>query len=565
MGSTALRRLVQAAVALAAAAAYLPLFGHYWFESHESIWYPVRTIEYAHIWRLGVWYPRWCPDFYGGYGSPFFNYYPPLVYALGAAGILAGLSADVALKIVILFFSVIGALGMWRWVLGETGRSDAAFVAAAVFAGAPYRFVDLFQRGDIAEYAAIAVVPWCLWLYHALLRVGSGRQVTCALGAALSHAGLLLTHTITAQWATELIAASLVLPLWRAWRTRRRRVVLLVLFALGGAVGSSAIYTLPAFLERELVLLENLTQGAYAYHRHLVGWTALLEPGFFSVGWPLLAAAAITAGGCLVPSTRVRLRAAAPWWGATLLLCLLVTDGSRALWPLLPFAAYIGFPWRLLGLVAVCGAAAVGISWAGLVRAGAPRWLLAGLVAAGVAWSALPQARAEGYIEKTASAPQTARDIARFVWGTSHGEPFLPREHPRLPAAPRGTHYAEPLDASVRIVRAVPVGLGYSLKVEAGRPGAVEIQSLWFPGWRIEDASGPAAPILGPSSSGRIQLGFVRPGGYEVEIVFGNTPVRSAGTLISWLTVILLHPALRLIHRRFDDGERVRQAAIPPA
>jgi uncharacterized membrane protein len=421
--------LLQTLVALAAAAAYMPLFGHYWFESHESIWYPVRTIEYAHIWRLGVWYPRWCPDFYGGYGSPFFNYYPPVVYALGAAGILAGLSADVALKIVILFFSVIGALGMWRWVEGETGRSDAAFVAASVRRRA-YRFVDLFQRGDIAEYAAIAVVPWCLWLYRALLRVGGERQVACALGAALSHAGLLLTHTITAQWATELIAASLVLPLWRALRAGRRRVVLLVLVALGGAVGSSAIYTLPAFLERDLVRIENLTRGAYEYRRHFVGWTSLLEPGFFSVGWPLLAAAAITAGACLVPSTRVRLRAAAPWWAATLLLCLLVTDSSRALWPLLPFAAYIGFPWRLLGLVAVCGAAAVGISWAGVVRADAPpRWLLAGLVAPAGPGRPCPRA-GRGLHRKTA--PHRRRH------GTSPGSSGAPATaNPSCPGSTR--------------------------------------------------------------------------------------------------------------------------------
>jgi hypothetical protein len=78
-----------------------------------------------------------------------------------------------------------------------------------------------------------------------------------------------------------------------------------------------------------------------------------------------------------VPSTRARLQAATPWWAATLLLCLLVTHTGKLLWPLLPLASYIQFPWRLLGLVAVCGAVAVGVSWAGLIRTDAPRWLLA--------------------------------------------------------------------------------------------------------------------------------------------------------------------------------------------
>ena len=117
-----------------------------------------------------------------------------------------------------------------------------------------------------------------------------------------------------------------------------------------------------------------------------------------------------------MPATRARLRGAAPWWAATLLLCLLVTHVAEPIWPLLPLGPFIQFPWRLLGLSAVCGAVAVGISWGGLIPAG--RWRLASLVAAGALLSAIPEVRVERYMEKTASFPQTPRDIARFVWGT---------------------------------------------------------------------------------------------------------------------------------------------------
>jgi hypothetical protein len=323
-------------------------------------------------------------------------------------------------------------------------------------------------------------------------------------------------------------------------------VVLLGVLALGGAVGLSAVYTVPAFFERDLVRIGRLTQGAYDYRRHFIDWTSLLKPGFFFVGWPLLVAAAVTAAACLVPGARARLRGAAPWWAATLLLCLLVTHAAEPLWPLLPLGPFIQFPWRLLGLAAVCGAVAVGASWAGLIGSGASRWRLASLVAVGALLSAIPEARVVRYIEKTASSPQTPRDISRFVWGTSHGEGFLPREHARAPAAPRGEQYAQPLDDSVRIVRAVPSGLGFSLKLEAARPGAVEIQSLWFPGWQVDGASGPATPTLGPSANGRIRLDLARPGSYEIAVVLGNTAPRTAGNLITFLTAILLYPAMRI-------------------
>jgi hypothetical protein len=330
--------------------------------------------------------------------------------------------------------------------------------------------------------------------------------------------------------------------------------VLLGVLALGGAVGLSAVYTVPAFFERELVRIGRLTQGAYDYRRHFIEWTSLLKPGFFFVGWPLLAAAALSAAACLVPATRARLRGAAAWWAATVFLCLLVTQLAKPLWPLLPLGPFIQFPWRLLGLATVCGAVAVGASWAGLVRS--PRWWLAGLVAAAALASGIPEARAPQYIEKTASFPETPRDIARFVWGTSHGEGFLPREHERVPEAPRGDRHAQPLDDSVRIVRAVPAGLGYALKLEAARPGAVEIQSLWFPGWQVDGATGPARPILGPSPNGRIQLELAKPGSYEIAVVFGDTPARTAGNLIAWLTAILLYPAIWLIRRGFPDTAR---------
>jgi hypothetical protein len=551
--STRRRRILQAALILAAAAFYLPLFGHHWFETHESIWYPVRTIEYAHIWSLGDWYPRWCPDFYGGYGSPFFNYAPPLVYMLGAVGVSAGLTAEFSLKLVILFFSALGALGVWKLVEGETGRSDAAFVAASVFVAAPYRFFDLFQRGDLSEYAAIAVLPWCLWLYRALLRAPDERQLACALGAALSHAVLLFSHTILGLWGTELIALALALPLLRAWRAGRRRSVSLSVLALGGAIGLSAIYTVPAFFERELVKIGISTLKAYEYRRHFIEWTSLFRPGVFFLGWPLLAAAAAAAIACLVPATRPRLRAAAPWWGATLLLCWLPTRGAEPIWPLFPLGPFIQFPWRLLGLAAVCGAVAVGTSWAGLIQSvGARGWLVV-LAAAGALSSAIPEARVVQYIEKSAISPRTPRDISRFVWGANHGEGFLPREHMYVPTAPRGERYAHLLDDSVRIVRAVPSGLGYALKLEAAKPGSVETQSLWFPGWQVDRVSGPATPTLAPSAKGRVQLDLARPGSYELQVIFGNTAARTAGNLLTWLSVILLYPTMRLISRRVID------------
>ena len=70
-----------------------------------------RAAEYGEVLRAGVFYPRWAPDFYYGYGYPIFNYYAPLTYALAnlfaiPVGIVAGV------KGVILTAYLLAALGM---------------------------------------------------------------------------------------------------------------------------------------------------------------------------------------------------------------------------------------------------------------------------------------------------------------------------------------------------------------------------------------------------------------------------------------------------------------------
>src|SRR5215510_14338620 len=51
-----------------------------------------RLVEFDHLLRNGVWFPRWATDLCYGYGCPLFNFYPPLTYYLGALVHALGLS-----------------------------------------------------------------------------------------------------------------------------------------------------------------------------------------------------------------------------------------------------------------------------------------------------------------------------------------------------------------------------------------------------------------------------------------------------------------------------------------
>jgi uncharacterized membrane protein len=71
-----------------------------------------RAAEYADLWRDGVLYPRWAPDFYYGYGYPIFNYYAPLTYTLSSLyDLIPGVDIVAAVKGVILTAFLLAAYG----------------------------------------------------------------------------------------------------------------------------------------------------------------------------------------------------------------------------------------------------------------------------------------------------------------------------------------------------------------------------------------------------------------------------------------------------------------------
>ena len=102
---------------------WVPLARLDWFSSHEMASYAIRTVEWAAELRAGALYPRWCPDFYAGYGSPFFVFHGPVVY--GIAGLLHATLLDAfwSLKIVILLASILAGAGAYALVFGEIGRA----------------------------------------------------------------------------------------------------------------------------------------------------------------------------------------------------------------------------------------------------------------------------------------------------------------------------------------------------------------------------------------------------------------------------------------------------------
>lgn len=534
-----------AVVAVVAVAALIPIYKRAWWANHDWVSYPVRLIEYVRAWRMWNLFPRWCPDLYGGYGAPLFNFYPPGVFTAAAPFVLLGATPALALKVAVTLFTILGGAGAFLLAERVTRRLDAAFVAAIAFVLMPYRHTQLLVRGDLAEYCAIALVPVVFWLYLRLPDVELRKLPRDAFLTALFHAATQLTHTLTGQWGTELVAIWVVVTAVRCWRRGRRVHALVLPATVFIAGGLSAIYVIPALLERDLVQIGRMLEGSLSLERNFVEPSKLVSPGFWYVGRPILLA--LVAAPLVWVVLRLRRREEARalwWWWPTAALVVLMLPITMPLWRVLPFSRFMQFPWRLLGFIAVCGAVTLAALWSGLLpRRNWVRWPAAVLVAGVIAW----QQYKEVPVPKDLSAravPVTARDVTARVHSTVVSDEYLPREVPKRPLFPRLlVSVAEP---PARLESTLRSGIGYKLKVSSPAPeGRVTLELHYFPAWRVKTLSGPARAELRPSKAGLVELVLPKPGHYHLAVQYRLTAIELVATVLSLLFMLGGWPLLR--------------------
>ncbi len=356
------------AVLLIAVIAALPFLTRPGLPRHTDLELHVyRAAEYSQVLRDGVLYPRWAPDFYYGYGYPIFNYYAPFTYALASLwavpfGIVAGV------KGVVLTAYLLAAVGTYFFA-GRHFGSSAGVIASAAFVLSPYLLlIDPLMRGDVAEFFALSLLPWVFLAFDQPDRSIAARSVALAI--------LVFSHNLVALMGAALLVAYLI---WRGLFVdgvhRWRSDALAIAFALG----LTAIFWLPFFVERNAVRLDVAGAGHFDYHNHFVALSMLLSPSpaldfgattpkfIYNLGvvqWGLLIPAmAFTFFGRRETGSKIALF----FIIAAVFLIFLILPASTFIWDAIPSAAFVQFPWRLLGPAAFALAVCVGAVYSLLI------------------------------------------------------------------------------------------------------------------------------------------------------------------------------------------------------
>lgn len=335
-----------------------PLLALGFFPIHDDT-QVVRVSQMALALKEGQFPVRWVKDLGYGYGYPIFNFYAPLAYYIGAIFNLIGFGALVATKMMIGLGAVLGGVSMY-FLAKEFWGKLGGLMAALFYLYLPYKAVDLYVRGAIAELWALAFLPLVflgLWL---LLKEKKSGIIIGSLGLAL----VILSHNLTALMLIPFFGLAALATFGFSQKKKLFLAQLSLLVLLG--LGLGAFYWLPALGEMNLTQVQAQVGGGADWSDHFVFLDQLwaspwgfagsasgrLDGMSFMIGKIHLLFAGLVLLVTLLSQRPQKKEKVGAWLAAGLLLLAicLTNQLSAPVWRLVSAMAFIQYPWRFLVL-----------------------------------------------------------------------------------------------------------------------------------------------------------------------------------------------------------------------
>jgi hypothetical protein len=570
----------------------LPLLAPgYFYKAHDARHSVFYLIEFDQAFRAGAWWPVWGPDYAVGFGYPLWLVYAPLAYFIGEAFHLLGLGFTAAIKATWAVGFLLGAMGVYRLARRWWGEA-AGLIASVAFTYAPYHLVQIYVRAALAEFFALAIVPWTLLaLVNAWERPGPRHAGLAALGVA----ALLLSHTVSVLSFVPLLAGFMLVLMIRSLLAQRGQPGSAVLAALhqpvgwtliGGVLGGllASIFLLPLALERHYINEAQWVGATYNYEQHFIYPLQFLDPswGFgysvpgpgdgmsFQLGLVVIAVATLGLAAALTARRGQLARR-----GEALFLTLVtaaalfvMTPAAAFIWDHVSIIKMVQFPWRLLTVTVLTLAllAGAGVHWLERRRPAPARHispyvygLAVVLIVASLPYT-IPQL--------VPIRPQDEQPVAVIEFELNYPDMRgMTRWSERVPTNEDSPLIAQYL-AGESLRRAAVVGgaaeiiaqeagpLSASAVVRATGPARLRFYTHYFPGWQAH-VDGQPAEIAPDPPNGLIGVD-VPAGEHMVEVRFGPTPVRRTAALLSLAALAAVGALLLLLSPNLpkpeDDG-----------
>lgn len=510
-----------------------PFFRSGYFPTHDGEWAVVRLGAMHRALMAGHFPVRWAGNLNYAFGYPLFLFTYPLPYYLGEVFYLLGFGLVGAVKTLFVLSVIFSGLAMF--LLGkELFGSMGGLIAAIFYLYAPFRLVDLYVRGSLGESLAFIFFPLLFWI---LLKISRGGDYWLAIGA-VSFAGLLLTHNVSALLFTPFLIAFAVLLIFKTSKEKRIPLVrqMLSVFILG--LGLSAFFLIPALAEKGNIILSQVPLADIK--KHFVKISQLIIPGWgygspgsedafsFQLGWVHLIGLLLALGFWLQEKKKKSFPSLVFAFSSFSLVVLvfLMLPVSFLFWEKMPLFSEIDFPWRALGLATFF--LAVSLGYLAINRYS--RYFAVGLAILVILVN-LGCAKPSGFIDYddayylTNEATTTSMDELMPIWVKEK-----PLERPK--------EKVEILSGEGGIENLAFNAKKVSFAVEAETELEVQINTIYFPGWRVK-TNGKETPLQYQNEKGAMRF-TVEPGKHQALAEFGETPLRFLADMISLTSLVFV-------------------------
>lgn len=544
-------RFVLLLVAPAAALVVAPFFFFGNASGHDIQFHLSSWMDVAGQWHQGILYPRWAEWANWGFGEPRFVFYPPLSWTLGAAlGLLLPWSATPGAYAWLTL--VLGGMAMWRLAREWLPEPQAA-AAAVFFAVNPYNLAMIYYRSDFAELLGVALFPLLIWAAAHVLggewrRMPHLAAIFAAIWLANAPEGVIATYSLVLLLAVTALRQRAAGPLLRG------------AVGMAAGFGLAAFFILPAARERSWVQIAQVVGANLQPARNFL-FTHSSDAEFQLFNWKISSVAVgmmLVTGAAAAFAVLRRRTIGKIWWtllGLGIACAFLMLPLSGALWRHLPELAFLQFPWRWLGPLAVTFAFLTAVAIAGLERTRDRRIATALLLAAIGTSGALIGASTWWNSE---DAPLIAGEI-RDGHGYEGVDEYQPlgddrydlqnatpdaEQLPDVPATPP----IEIFDSASEKPVAMPATMQVRMEqwtsererfsVSTPEPVTLALRLLSYPAWQAQ-VDGAAAQTNAAPETAQMLLPLPA-GNHHVEIRFTRTADRTAGGAISIFSAIAL-------------------------
>lgn len=493
---------------------------------------------------------RWVPDMGYSYGYPLYNYYPPFPYYFGMVFRSLGFSFIDSVKILFILGFLFSAFFMF--LLGKELWGDLGGLVSSIFyLFAPYHSVDVYVRGAMNEFWALAWFPLIFWSVLKIIKTDKNKYLSTL---AVSYSLLLLSHNVMSLLFTPLVVAWGLLLIWTEKKQFKESFLKLAVGGLWG-ICLAAFFTLPAILEGKYVHTETMLMGYFNFLAHFVGLRKTLFTRFwgygssgwlqeagmpFQVGFPQWPVAVLTffLSLFLFSKKKIKLNSLIIFTFHFLLFTFslfMVHPRSVFFWLRIPFLAYVQFPWRFLALT-IFGMSVLAGGMTALIR----KKNLEAITGAVLVILAIVLNFSFFRPEKIIKITDTEKLFSAKGWNKLQTDAifdYLPK-YAVLPPTKAAPEKPEVITGEAEFFGVKKGTNWYQFEVKVEKETKIEIPIYDFPGWKVW-ADGSQLGTTHDNFLGLITV-EMPVGNYQVVARLIDTPIRLLSNLLSLLFWVVL-------------------------